>query len=85
MCSLLGEAMGGGGGLVAMVRRKTTTFNFPREIIYSCLYWALLKGKKEDRERKLLTGRNNMLLWYKRMAGHRIQNGRALLFSHRTN
>lgn len=83
MRSLLGEAMGE-KSLVAMVRRKTTTFNFPREIIYSCLYWALLKGKK-DRERKLLTGRNNMLLWYKRMGGQRIQNGRAFLFSHRTN
>jgi len=58
-------------------------FNFPHEIIYSCLYWALLKGKKEDRERKLLTGQNNMLLWNK--TDGRSQNGRALLFSHRTN
>lgn len=44
--SLLGEAMGE-KDLLPWRREKTTTFNFPREIIYSCLYWALLKGEKK--------------------------------------
>lgn len=41
----------GGKDLFPWRWEKTTTFNFPREIIYSCLYWALLKGEKKDGEK----------------------------------
>ncbi len=59
--SLLGEAMGK-KTCCHGDEEKTNTFNFLHEIIYSCLYWALLKEGKKDRERKLLAGQNNMLL-----------------------
>lgn len=37
----------GGKDLLPWRRGKMTTFNFPCEIIYSCLYWSLLKGGKK--------------------------------------